>query len=251
MSVADSHMPTAIETPPRCKLPLLGRIGLFFIPVTLITVAWGTPTNFFPQIQTALCPEPSPSVSQFHDGAKLYVQHCANCHGERGDGNGITSLTTNARYFGHEPYKFAMTTGPAMVIADGKFNGQRTSYWTNAGEETVLRVDKALSVRTRSTETEDAKEGNRDLVWIGARQYRKTVVEGEVTVNNHRKETVQLVIRRRFSGELISAEGEPKSALREEGVYSVNKRNELLWTIPLKAGEERKLKYRYSVLVSH
>ena len=149
------------------------------------------------------------------------------------------------------PLKFAMTTGPAMVIADGKFNGQRTSYWTNAGEETVLRVDKALSVRTRSTETEDAKEGNRDLVWIGARQYRKTVVEGEVTVNNHRKETVQLVIRRRFSGELISAEGEPKSALREEGVYSVNKRNELLWTIPLKVGEERKLKYRYSVLVSH
>ena len=149
------------------------------------------------------------------------------------------------------PLKFAMTTGPAMVIADGKFNGQRTSYWTNAGEETVLRVDKALSVRTRSTETEDAKEGNRDLVWIGARQYRKTVVEGEVTVNNHRKEAVQLAIRRRFSGELVSAEGEPKSALREEGVYSVNKRNELFWNLALKPGEERKLKYRYSVLVMH
>ncbi len=149
------------------------------------------------------------------------------------------------------PLKFPMTTGPAMVVADGKFNGQRTSFWVNAGEETVLRVEKALSVRTRSMETEDAKEGNRDLVWVGARQYRKTAVDGEVTVNNHRKETVQLVIRRRFSGELVSAEGEPKSSLREDGVYSVNKRNELFWTIPLKAGEERKLKYRYSVLVSH
>ena len=118
MSVADSHLPTAIETPPRCKLPLLGRIGLFFIPVTLIAIAWGTPTNFFPQIQTALCPEPPPSVSQFHDGAKLYVQHCANCHGERGDGNGITSLTTKARYFGHEPYKFTMTTGTKIPTDD-------------------------------------------------------------------------------------------------------------------------------------
>ena len=115
----------------------------------------------------------------------------------------------------------------------------------------MLRVEKALSVRTRPIETEDAKEGNRDLVWVGARQYRKTTVDGEVTVNNHRKETVQLVIRRRFSGELVSAEGEPKSSLREDGVYSVNKRNELFWTIPLKAGEEQKLKYRYSVLVSH
>ena len=149
------------------------------------------------------------------------------------------------------PLKYPMTTGPAMVVADGKFNGQRTSYWTNAGEETVLRVDKALSVRTRSLENEDANEGNRDLVWVGARQYRKTFVDGELTVNNHRKETIQLVIRRRFSGDLASAEGEPKSALREEGAYSVNKRNELFWNIALKPGEERKLKYRYSVLVMH
>ena len=77
----------------------------------------------------------------------------------------------------------------------------------------------------------------------------KTTVEGEITVNNHRKETIELVVRRRFSGELITADGNPKASLREEGAYSVNKRNELFWTIPLKAGEERKLKYRYSVLV--
>lgn len=149
------------------------------------------------------------------------------------------------------PLKFPMTTGPAMFVAGGKFNGQRTIGWVNVGEETVLRVDKALSVRTRSTENEDAKEGNRDLVWIGGRQYRKTTIEGEVAVNNHRKEAIQLVIRRRFSGELISAEAEPKTTLREEGAYSVNKRNELFWNIPLKSGEERKFKYRYSVLVMH
>ncbi len=149
------------------------------------------------------------------------------------------------------PLKFPMTTGPAMVVAGGKFNGQRTTGWVNVGEETVLRVDKALSVRTRSIENEDAKEGSRDLVWIGGRQYRKTTIEGEVTVYNNRQETLQLVIRRRFSGELISAEGEPKTALREEGAYSVNKRNDLLWNIALKSGEERKFKYRYSVLVMH
>ncbi len=147
------------------------------------------------------------------------------------------------------PLKFPMTTGPAMVIADGKFNGQRTSYWVNAGEEMVLRVDKALSVRTYTTENEDPKEPNRDAIWLGGRQYRKTTVEGEITVNNHRKETIELIVRRRFSGELITADGNPKASLREEGAYSVNKRNELFWTIPLKAGEERKMKYRYSVLV--
>jgi hypothetical protein len=35
----------------------------------------------------------------------------------------------------------------------------------------------------------------------------------------------------------------------EEGAGYVNKRNELLWTLPLKPGEEVKLNYRYSLLV--
>ena len=104
---------------------------------------------------------------------------------------------------------------------------------------------------TRALEKEDAKQGDHDLVWIGGRQYRKSTIDGEVTVNNHRKESIQPVIRRRFSGELISTEGEPKTSLREEGAYSVNKRHEFVWNLPLKPGEERKLKYRYSVLVMH
>src|SRR5207248_2524459 len=48
------------------------------------------------------------------------------------------------------PLAFPLTTGPATVTAGGQFNGQRTIYWTNAGEETLLRVNKALSIRTRS-----------------------------------------------------------------------------------------------------
>ena len=170
----------------------------------------------------------------------------------RYDGRGATRTTTRGtRCEFKNPLAFPMTTGPATVTANGHFNGQRTSYWVNAGEETVLRVEKALSVRTRATENEQLnKDGSgRDFVWVGGRQYRKTTVEGEVAVSNHRKETISLVIRRRFSGELVQAEGAPKSSLREEGVYSVNKRNELVWTLPLKAGEERKLKYSYTVLV--
>ena len=91
--------------------------------------------------------------------------------------------------------------------------------------------------------------GERDLVWIGSQQYRKATVEGEVAVGNNRKEAIQMVIRRRFSGELLKAEGEPKSNLLVEGVHTVNKRNELTWALPLKGGEEKTLKYSYTVLV--
>jgi hypothetical protein len=88
------------------------------------------------------------------------------------------------------------------------------------------------------------------VVFIGGRRFRKTNVVAELIVSNHRKEGVKMVIRRRFSGELTKAEGSPKTVLREEGVYSVNRRNELIWTFPLKPGEEKKLTYHYSVLVS-
>jgi hypothetical protein len=151
------------------------------------------------------------------------------------------------------PLDFPMTTAPAMVVANGRFNGQRLSTWVNAGEETILHVTKALSVRTRSIEQEEQRKNGddeRQVVYIGGRRFRRTTVQGELAVSNHRKEAITLVVRRRFSGELLGSEGSPKLTLREEGVYSVNKRNELIWSFPLKSGEERKLTYRYSVLVS-
>ncbi|HTL30185.1 MAG TPA: DUF4139 domain-containing protein [Tepidisphaeraceae bacterium] len=146
------------------------------------------------------------------------------------------------------PLSFPMTTGPATVISDGRFAGQRMSYWTNVGEETTLQINKALSVRTRASEQEQQKE-DRTISYIGGREYRKVPVKGELTVNNHRTEEIKLVIRRQFSGDFIEGDAHPTVALREEGVYSINRRNELTWTIPIKAGEEKKLNYSYTVLI--
>jgi len=186
------------------------------------------------------------------DTRNEYGQH-AGMGGRSGNDNDESHDTAWDALKFKNPFTFPMTTGPATVTAAGKFNGQRTSYWVNAGEETVLHVNKALSVRTRAIEHEDQKKNggdSREFLWIGGRQYRRSTVEGELSVCNHRNEAIKLVIRGRFSGELLHADGEPKTSLREEGVYSVNKRNELLWTLPLKPGEERKLTYRYTVLVA-
>jgi hypothetical protein len=151
------------------------------------------------------------------------------------------------------PLPFPMTTGPALVVAQGRFNGQRMARWVNTGEDTVLHVTKALSVRTRNVEYEEQKNGEatRDVEYVGGRRFRRATVVGELGVSNHRKETISLVIRRRFSGDLLAADEGPRKTLLEEGVYSVNKRNELVWTFTLLPGEEKKLTYRYSVLINH
>ena len=102
------------------------------------------------------------------------------------------------------PLKFPMTTAPAMVVCKGRFNGQQLSYWVNPGEETTLHVTRALSIRTRNSENE--VENSRETVWIDDCRCRKATVRGELRANNHRKEPITLVIRRRFSGELVSAD---------------------------------------------
>jgi hypothetical protein len=142
------------------------------------------------------------------------------------------------------PFPFSMTTAPAMVIAGDQFNGQQMSYWTSVGEQTTLRVTKALNVRAHSIEHE--VEGNREIVYLGGWQFQKTVVEGVLRASNHRREPIKIVIRRRFSGDLISADGEPEKTLLEEGAWSINKRNQLTWTRQLQPGEEVGYKYRYT-----
>jgi hypothetical protein len=147
------------------------------------------------------------------------------------------------------PFEFPMTTGPAMVVAGRRFQGQRTTTWVNPGERTTIAITKALAIRTTAAEYETDSE--RDFVVWGGRQYRKVAVRGELQLCNHRAEPAELVIRREFSGVLTSADGEPETKLLERGVYSVNRRQELVWSLSLAPGEERVVTYDYTVLALH
>lgn len=148
------------------------------------------------------------------------------------------------------PLPFAMTTAPATFMQEAKFLGQQLSRWVNRGEETTLRITKALSIRTRASEQE-RQQNDRDIITVGGKTFRKVTVDGELSIRNYRKTDTKVLIKRQFSGEMISADEKPTITLREEGVWSVNKRNQLEWTLALKAGEEKTLKYAYTALVYH
>src|SRR5207249_2267676 len=147
------------------------------------------------------------------------------------------------------PFDFPMTTGAASIYNQGQFNGQSQSNWANAGETNVVYITKALSLKTSSVEHE--QPGERETVKVGYNQYQKITMMGELTIHNYRPQEVLTVVHRQFSGDLLEASDSPENVLREEGVYSLNKRNELKWNFNLKAGEEKKLTYRYSVLTPY
>lgn len=151
------------------------------------------------------------------------------------------------------PLPFPMTTAPVMVTTDGKFSGQSQVLWTNKGEEATVRVNKALSIRARNVEYEnqiaDEGQAERELINIGGRRFRRVTINGELRLFNHRATDARMIIKRQFSGDYVKADAAPKIDLREEGVWTINKRNELTWTFTLQPGEEQTITYQYTVLI--
>lgn len=149
---------------------------------------------------------------------------------------------------------FPMTSAPAMVLTGSNFSGQGQVLWTNKNEEATLRVNKALSIRARHVEYEnqvaETAKSERNVVDIGGRRFRKVTVDGELRLSNSRATDTKMIIKRQFSGDYLKGDDAPKIDLREEGVWTVNKRNELQWTIVLKPGAERTVKFQYAVLVN-
>lgn len=83
--------------------------GVIVVPIVFLCASYGTAVVAYGQLSK---PPSTPPVSFVHnppDGGRLYLQHCASCHGERGDGNGLAELTPRARYFGGESFKFPAT----------------------------------------------------------------------------------------------------------------------------------------------
>ncbi len=147
------------------------------------------------------------------------------------------------------PLKFPMTTASATIREGGQFRGQSQSNWTNPGQRSCLHVTKALSLQTDHTEIEESGKRENEI-WIGGRRYYRTTVKAEATARNFRNSPVTLLMKAQFSGALIEAEEKPSDTLRHEGVFSVNPRHELEWKLTLKPGAEKKVVYRYTVLVS-
>jgi hypothetical protein len=145
------------------------------------------------------------------------------------------------------PFQFPMTTAPALVVEGDRFNGQRTAYWTNVGEEASLKITRSLSVRALSLEQEDSKPNER--VVVDDKNYTKVHLKGELVMSNHRKQAIKLHVRHSIRGAISEIDGAPKRTTREDSLEDVNRVHDVVWVVTLNPGEEKKLTYKNSVLV--
>jgi mono/diheme cytochrome c family protein len=110
MSVKLEHEP--VVPAPR-RLGAGKKAILVATPVALAALAWGGAYLHLVSVRAAEARRTAAAAAHpaAPDGATLYTQHCAACHGARGDGVGATSpyLETPARRFGEERFRLAST----------------------------------------------------------------------------------------------------------------------------------------------
>jgi hypothetical protein len=74
-------------------------------------------------------------------------------------------------------------------------------------------------------------------------------VEGTLKVHNYKNTEAPLHITRNITGELISTTNDGKSRKTATAIQALNPSSIVEWEIPIKAGEQISIKYRYKFLI--
>lgn len=90
---------------PRWQWVVLGAM-----PFVLVLVVWVAPAAYMLRAKAEPAPVDAPHPPP-SDGIALYVRHCAHCHGDKGDGAGLTaaSLWPLPRNFGEGRFRLVTT----------------------------------------------------------------------------------------------------------------------------------------------
>lgn len=141
------------------------------------------------------------------------------------------------------------TTALATTFKDGEILGQDMLYYTSAGADALVRITKALDVRAEGSEEETDRQRlaiNQPNIGL---YFDLVTVKGTLEVKNRKSEKIRLEISKEITGEVLSADGDPKITKTAKGLKDTNPRATLQWSKEVGAGESLTLTYTYKVYV--
>jgi hypothetical protein len=124
---------------------------------------------------------------------------------------------------------------------------QNTLHYTAAGASTLLRLTVAPDVLSEREEWEASRQGGA-LQRFGHR-YDAVTIEGKLDVTNRRREAITLSIRKSLTGAVSAASDGGKTTKLATRPSAVNSASRIDWSIPLAAGEQKSVTYKYVVYV--
>lgn len=138
------------------------------------------------------------------------------------------------------------TTASGMTVVDGRVLGQDVLRYTPPKGTTLMKITQAVSINTEQNEVEIERE--RNAVTFHGSTYDKVTVEGKLSITNFKDKAVTLKINKLVSGEVESAEANPKIVKIASGLNRVNPRSKLTWEAEIEPGKDNAvtITYRYS-----
>lgn len=135
-----------------------------------------------------------------------------------------------------------LTTGPVMVLQNGKPLSQDQLLYTPMGAESRVKLTQATDMRTDLSEKEiERKEPER----IGDRVFIQVISETTLKITNHREETAEVEVTRNVVGKVLDASDDGKIGSRPNPDDALNPLSNLKWTTKVEPGRDRVLTYRY------
>jgi hypothetical protein len=143
--------------------------------------------------------------------------------------------------------KYPWTTAPAFVVSGWKPLAQDTITYTPKNAKTNLKLTVATDVKHDRHEFEMDRQ--RD-VKIYNHNYDLVTVKGELSIKNHKNKEITMEIKKRLTGEATEVSHKGKIEKIAEGLRGVNQNSSISWEIPLTAGEEIIVTYKYKVYIT-
>jgi len=143
--------------------------------------------------------------------------------------------------------KFPWTSAPTMVISGTKPVSQDTLPYTPKNATSSLRITIATDIRSSHEEREVARQQN--VQRRHGYELDLVTVEGKVKLKNYKSKEVRVDVGKTLRGEVEMQTDRGTAVKLGEAIQTDNPLSRLTWEIPLKAGEERVVTYRYKIFV--
>lgn len=142
-----------------------------------------------------------------------------------------------------------LTTAPAMISKNGQMLSQDTMTYVPVGAEVKIPITQSLDVASVLKEEEanivrgSIKDKNGNPI------YDLVTVSGTINLTNFKTEDIDMEIKKDVVGEMISASNNGSSTKSPRAQSDANPISTISWSINLKKGEKKELKYSYSLYV--
>lgn len=145
--------------------------------------------------------------------------------------------------------KGPLTTATTEFVSQGRFVGQDICLYTPAGAETTIRINRAMNVPAEQLEYE--LDRKRNAAQFYGRSYDWIRLCGQLQLTNRTAAAITVEITKEVAGEVTEMIPEGKKDKLAKRIKEVNPSTTMTWTIELKPGEEKTIKYIYETYINN